>query len=81
MLHFEKNEPTESIDWRKFEEVVSARSKQYKDHRIASIGRYGVQAVYVGGTTSNGGPYEILKSLPDFEGVAADLPVRQVIFD
>lgn len=65
--------PQEHLSGSRFEAIVKERCVQLFTRRLASIGRYGVQAVQTGDR------WQILQSLPDFEGVTRD--GRQAIFD
>ena len=63
------------MTWKEFEDTVARVCRSYSEKHLASIGRYGVQAV-------RASPTDILtiKSLPDFEGLIPELR-SQVIFD
>jgi penicillin-binding protein-related factor A (putative recombinase) len=60
---------------REFEDAVARRCLWYREHNLASIGRYGVQAIHTSPTD-----VITMKSLPDFEGLVGGSP-RQIIFD
>jgi penicillin-binding protein-related factor A (putative recombinase) len=61
------------------EAAVIERAAEYKRNRSAHVTRCGVQAVMIG-TEPNGNPkWQVIRSLPDFEGVNAQ--GQQFIFD
>jgi penicillin-binding protein-related factor A (putative recombinase) len=65
--------PTEHLTGARFEAIVKERCVQLHSRGLFHCGRYGVQAVRTGDA------WQVMQSLPDFEGVTRD--GRQAIFD
>ena len=63
-----------SLTGKDLEKLVLQQNERYEADRLATVGRYGVQAVHMGDDK-----VQVLQSLPDFEGVFHG--GRQLIFD
>lgn len=67
---------TERLTGKGFEKVLDMRHDEYREARVADIGRYGVQCVHTGAVDQGGQGMVAIQSLPDYEG-----PVRDAISD
>lgn len=64
---------------KELEQLVVEQNEIYKKNKIASIGRYGVQATMIRNRQTGSVETQLHQSLPDFEGVRYG--GKQVIFD